>query len=69
MHEADIETQHCKEMSNSGEKVRHSSALLDGYNIGGIAKPGPKVSRAHDECNKPFAIHHLESFIVIAKWS
>lgn len=26
-------------------------------------------SVAHDECNKPFAIHHLESFIVIAKWN
>lgn len=27
----------------------------------------PGVSHAHEERNKPFTIHHLESFIVIAK--
>lgn len=44
MHKADIEVQHCGGMSNSGEEVRHSSALLGGSNICGIAKLGPKVS-------------------------
>lgn len=69
MHEADIEMQHCGEMSNLREEVRHSSALLGGYNTCSIAKLGPKVSSTHDECSKPFAICHLESFIVIAKWN
>ena len=53
-------------MSDWGEKVRHSSALLGGYNIRTIAKRGPKVSSTQEECKEPFAIHHLESFIVIA---
>lgn len=44
MHKADIEMQHRGEMSNSGEEVGHSSALLGGSNICGIAKPGPRVS-------------------------
>jgi len=68
MREADTEMQHCGGgMSHSGEEVRHGHALLGGCNICRIAKLGPKISSTREECKKPFAIHHLESFIVIAK--
>lgn len=50
---------HCRGTSNSGEAVRHSSALLGGYNICGIAKRGPKVSSTHDECNLQYTTWRL----------
>ena len=55
-----------------GEEVRHSNALLGGYDICSIAKVGLKVSSTHDKCKKPFLMERiidLESFIVIAKRS
>lgn len=54
-------------MGNSGEEVGHSSALLGGKNLHRITELSPKVSHAREERNKPFTMHHLESFIVIAK--
>lgn len=70
MREADVARQGCKGvMSDSGEGVRHSSALRGGSNICAIAKPGPQSRSTCDGSNKPFAMHHLESFIVTAKWS
>lgn len=56
-------------MSHSGEEVGHSRALLGDCNICRIAKLGPKISSAPEEYKKPFAVHHLESSIVIAKRS
>lgn len=69
MQEADIEIQLSGGVCNSGEEVGHSSALLGGKNMYRITELSPKVSHAHEERNKPFTIHHLESSIVIAKRS
>lgn len=69
MREAEIDTRHSRGTSHSGEEIRHSSALRGGYDICGVAKAGPKVRSTQDQCDKPLSIHHLESFVVIAKWS
>jgi hypothetical protein len=68
MHEADFEMQLSRvEMSNSGEEVRHGGTLVGEGDKCRITAPSPGVSHADKESNKPFTIHHLESFIVIAK--